>query len=96
MTQAPHALHARDCASRIGAVERMLLSEKTCGHSLGNANVTQCLALQVQLPLWDGATGRRVAPETDKLADAVRDALMDDAAQLAEDMPEEAAGGEKS
>ena len=46
-----------------------------------------------QLPLWDGATGRRIAPETDRVADAVRDALMDDAAQLADELPEDAAKG---
>jgi hypothetical protein len=49
--------------------------------------------LPPQLPLWDGATGRRVAPETDRVADAVRDALLDDAAQLADDLPEEVARG---
>lgn len=50
-------------------------------------------SLLLQLPLWDGATGRRIAPETDRIADAVRDALMDDAAQLADELPEEVAKG---
>lgn len=46
-----------------------------------------------QLPLFDGVTGRRVAPETDRIVDAVRDRLMDDAAEYAEELPEEVAKG---
>ncbi len=53
----------------------------------------QLHALGDSLPLFDGVTGRRVAPETDKVIDAVRDALMDDAAQHAEDMGDDAAKG---
>lgn len=53
----------------------------------------QLHALGDSLPLFDGVTGRRVAPETDKVIDAVRDALMDDAAQHAENMGDDAAKG---
>lgn len=56
-----------------------------------NNCVNICLLLQ--LPLWDGATGRKIAPETDRLADTARDALMDDATNLADDLPEEVAKG---
>ena len=57
------------------------------------SNFRSCDSWLLQLPLWDGATGRKIAPETDRVADAVRDALMDDAARLADELPEEAAKG---
>ena len=62
-------------------------------HRAAISNSRSYDSLLLQLPLWDGATGRKIAPETDRVADAVRDALMDDAAQLADELPEEAARG---